>query len=464
MFGKFFDYAKQLFNEDIDQPRDEPRDPRAPRQQENINRSQQPQSFSRSLVFDTNAIPSPNTPQQLWSREDLHLCLKDTKIEKCYDEKFRRGLVKFGQGTRYKEPNIELLRQYMLEMRDNYLIIISQKKNQQNFKEEMSRLQEEFQQSLYPLMTKHKDNSTAHLLITADIFKLLPMSFKTRNDDKLNDLIYKFYTYDKLIILKMTENRLQDSDSFRKTTKRFDLLHTESESYCKKVTQVRQNIAKMKQSVVQMKEQVIGKFNKKMKVQKVLYILEKIKSKYQKVINYCVKDLAETSMLNYPSLYQVFLIGMVNFKADSQKFTSLKLLRKYEEVVSKRLVTMKKRLKSEMYSELKMLSGNPKLKRTEKLGMLVDLHNKISDASKEVLGKSKVDGKLPKGLEFFDDSSILETHYNEIIAYNSQLDTERTKELIFGSVSSGGLDSRAPMQSTMPLNKATTNFGAMSNK
>lgn len=51
------------------------------------------------------------------------------------------------------------------------------------------------------------------------------------------------------------------------------------------------------------KEKVINKFNKKMKMQKVLYILEKIKSKYQKVIGYCSKDLAETSLLNFPSLY-----------------------------------------------------------------------------------------------------------------------------------------------------------------
>lgn len=57
------------------------------------------------------------------------------------------------------------------------------------------------------------------------------MSFKTRNEDALNDLIYKFYTYDKLIVIKMTENRLQDNDSFKKTSRKFDVLHSESDAY-----------------------------------------------------------------------------------------------------------------------------------------------------------------------------------------------------------------------------------------
>ena len=152
---------------------------------------------------------------------------------------------------------------------------------------------------------------------------------------------------------------------------------------------------------------------------------------------------------------------MINFKADGQKYTSLKLLKKFEEVVTKKLASLKKRLKSEMYSELKMLSLNPKLKRTEKLGMLVDHHKKISDISKDVITKARNEGKISKGLDLLDDAAILETHYNEIISYNSQLNTDRSKDLVFGSTGSGGTgDNRhQPANSFQSLNKATTDFG-----
>lgn len=457
MFGKLFDYAKQLLNDD-DAPRDEGRGqtqtqaqgqtqarPAAPTRQQPLQQS----LLSRSTAGEAN-FNSPSNPQQLWNREDLHLVLSEKKIEKCYDEKFRRGLVKFGQPVRYREPNIEVLNEFQLEMRDMYLILISQKKNQQNFNEEMKKLSEEFERTLLPMMTKYKD-STAGALIAADVFRLLPFSFKTRNTEKLSDLTYQFYTYDKLIVLKMCENRLQDTKSFQHASRRFDMLHTESEGYHGKVVRLRQSIAKIKQTTKFVKEALIGKFNKKMKMQKVLYILDKIQKKYQKVIGYCAKDLADTSLLHYPQLYQIFVFAMVNFKADAQKYSSLKLLRRLEEAIGKRLTMIKKRLKSETYSELKTLATNPKLRRTEKLGMLVDLHKQIGTLSKDIMNKCRVDGKLPKGLELFDDSTLLETHYNEIIAYNPSLDNERTKELIFGSGSSG--DSRMSLMTATPSSR-----------
>ena len=103
----------------------------------------------------------------------------------------------------------------------------------------MQKLTNDFYKQCYPMMTKHKDPATSAILIVADMFKLLPMSFKTRNEEPVNDLLYKYYTYDKLIVLKMTENRLQDSENFKKTSRRFDGLHADASSYYSKVTLLR---------------------------------------------------------------------------------------------------------------------------------------------------------------------------------------------------------------------------------
>ena len=417
MFDAFVSFTKNLFNDD------------------------QPPATSQRSINEENRKSRINPPiddfefvkpLNLWNREDLQLILLENKIQSCYDEKFRKGLQKYGVGVQYKQPNIQIIRQFMIDMRDLYLIIISQKKNARNLKEELDRLSEQFYSEYFPMMTRYMNSPDSQIKVIESVFALLPGSFATRNDEKLNDIIYKFYTYEKLVVVRMTENRLQDSASFKKTCNRIDSLHGDANAYLGRVTRLKDIILTSKTSVLLMKNTIIKKFSKKMKVQKILYILEKVKGKYQKVINYCNKDLAETSMFTYGELYKIFLISLVNFKSDAQKFTSLKLLRKFDEIVTKKLVSIKKRMKNEMYSELKTLVANPRARRTEKLGMLVELHKSVSISSKEILDKSRIEGKLPKGLELFDDSKVLEDHFADIISYNPGLDTERAKELIFG--------------------------------
>lgn len=427
MFDAFVNFTKNLFNDD--QPPQPP-----PVQRPHVEELR----MSRSSVSGGDPFEFVR-PQNLWNREDLHLVLSDEKIQNGYDEKFRKGLQKYGGGVNYKPPNINIIRQFMIEMRDLYLIIISQKKNAKNIKDEMDRLAEEFYRQYFPFLTKNVESLEAHVLIVQDVFKLLPRSFKSRDDNELNSLIYKFYTYEKLVVLKMTENRLQDNVSFRKTCSRIDALHSDASIYLNKVIQLRSAVDTTRKSALLIKDTVIKKFNKKMKAQKILYILEKVKSKYQKVIGYCAKDLAETSIFTYGTLYRIFLIALINFKSDAQKFTSLKLLKKFDEIVTKKLVSIKKRIKNEMYSELKSLVANPRARRTEKLGIIVDLHHEIAKISKEVLDKSRIEGKLQKGLELFDDSRLLENNFADIISYNPSLDNDRARELIFGSGSSGGI-------------------------
>lgn len=425
MFNALVSFTKNLFSDDS---QTEPSASQGVVKDFRVSRSQ--------VIPDTFAFVPP---QQLWIRDDLHLVLSQDKIQNGYDEKFRKGLQKYGGGVNFKQPNIQVIRQYMIDMRDLYLIIISQKKNARNIKEELNKLSEEFNQKYYPMLTKHIDAEEAQVLVVQEIFRMLPRSFKTRDEEQLNELIYKLYTYEKLVVVKMTDNKLQDSANFHKTCNRIDSLHLDASIYFEKVVKLRQIVSTARNSASLIKDSIIKKFTKKMKVQKILYILEKVKSKYQKVISYCSKDLAETSMFSYGNLYKIFLIALINFKSDAQKFTSLKLLKKFDEIVTKKLVAIKKRVKNEMYVELKTLVGNSRARRTEKLGMLVDLHHNIAAASKEVLDKSRIEGKLPKGLELFDDSKLLEHNFADIIAYNPSLDNDRARELIFGSGSSGGI-------------------------
>ena len=424
MFDRFVAFTKNLFNDDQPPP---------PSNRHHVEELRASRYSTPQDSFDFVK------PQNLWIKEDLHLVLSEEKIQNGYDEKFRKSLQKYGGGVTYKPPNIEIIRQFMIDMRDLYLIIISQKKNARNHKEELDRLAEEFYKEYYPWLTRYLNTEESQVIVASEVFKLLPKSFRTREEEQLNELIYKFYTYEKLVVVKMTENRLQDSLSFKKTCNRIDLLHFDASIYYDRVLKLREIVTTSKASALLMKDKIIKKFNKKMKLQKILYILEKIKAKYQKVISYFNKDLGETSMFTYAALYKIFLVALINFKSDAQKFTSLKLLKKFDEIVTKKLVSIKKRMKNEMYSELKTLVANPRARRTEKLGMLVELHNNVATTSKDVLDKCRIEGKLPSGLELFDDSRILEHHFADIISHNPQLDNQRARELIFGSGSSGGI-------------------------
>ena len=441
MFDRLVSFTKNLFTDENEQQQQQQQRASQQREQEQrLGRSNV--SMNSSSTFTSDNLINFTTPLNLWEREDLSYVLTDNKIQNCYDEKFRRGLVKYGAGVNYKQPNLEIIRAFMVDIRDLYIILISQKKNQQNMQEELSRLSEEFNRDYFPFLTKHRNSSTMQIKVVEDMFsKLLPKSFKSRDDEKLNELIYKLFTYDKLIIIKMTESRLQDSDSFRKTSGRMDALKLDAESYLNRVVSLRGSILKMKSSAKVMKDKIQSKFTRKMKAQKVLYILEKIKKKYDKVLGYVSKDLSEASLYSFKDLYEIFMISLINFKSDVQKFPNLKVLKKFEEAVTKKLISLKKRMKNEMYLELKSIVGNQRVKRTERLTTLIDQHNSFSQISEKLLNQCRVDGKLPKGLEFFDDRGLLESHYNDIINYNPSLDSERTKGLLFNSVPcSGGND------------------------
>lgn len=436
MFDSLVAFTKRLFNDD--QPEAQPQAIRG-------------EGLQRPLIFDdwgfSDNFVMIQPDGNLWNKDDLRFVMSEKKLRECYDERFRKALQKYGGGVQYRPPNIEAIRQYMIDMRDLYLIIISQKKNAQNLKEELDKLSAEFYRDFFPFLTRYTDNPLETALILRDLFNMLPMSFRTRDDSRLNDMMYKLYTHEKIVVFKMTENRLQDSHSFKRTCSKIDVLHADASNYLGRVSALRSIVLTAKSSAEVMQKQIIKKYNRKMKVQKILHILDKIKSKYQKVIDYCSRDLADTSMFAYSSLYRIFLIALLNFKSDSQKYTSLKLLKKFEDAVTKKLISIKKRIKNETYNELKILVANPRARRTEKLGMLVDLHQKISETSKEVLDKSRVEGKLPRGIEMFEDSDLLKRHFADIIAYNSSLDNERSKELLFGSGSSGGAGDSRPYDS-----------------
>ena len=437
MFNRLIQFTKELFE---DEP---PQQQQLNNNQDRINQEGRagserggPDSAMRSDSGRSDSHWSRRS-EDIWSREGLERVMSDVKLQRGYDEKFRRGLVKYGGGVNYQQPNIQKIYDYMVDMKDMHLIVISQHKNQANFKQEIERISQEFHNGYYPLLSSQQ----GMIIIIRDLFKMLPRSFKSREDEQLNNMTYRLYTYDKLIVYKMTENGVKDNHTFTKTMGRLESLGEESRGYYERVVRLRKTVDVIRRSTVLMKEKVTVKFTKKMKIQKVLYILEKIKSKYQKVISYCEKDLADISLLNFPGLYQIFLIALVNFKSDSQKFTSLKILRKFEDVITKKLISLKKRLKNEVYTELKSLVPNNKMKRTQKLVMLIDLHHKVSEVSKEAINKARVEGKIPRGLELFDDQGMLDTHYNDIINYNPSLNIDRTRELLFGSGSSGGAGS-----------------------
>ena len=420
MFDRLVRFTKELFE-------DEPQPPQRlePQQGSRPGSAREPEFLESSMA-------------DLWSREEHAKVLKEKKVKTCYDERFRRGLEKYGGGVQYQPPNLNKIYDFMDDVNDMHLILFSQKTNQQNFKDEIKKLTEEFNKNYYQLLIKYAGSPSSALYVLGDIFKLLPRSFQAREEAPLSDLTFKLYNFDKLISIKMTSSSLKDSQTFAGALDRLSKLGLESQLYFEKVVGLRLAIASLKRSSQLMKDKVTVKFGKKLKIQKVLYILEKIKAKYQKVIGYFGKDLAEISLLNFPSLYQIFLVSLLNFRSDSQKFTSLKILRKFEDIITKKLISIKKRMKNEIYTELKSLAQNPKLKRTQKLVMLIDLHHKVSEVSRDTIAKAKVDGKIPRGLELFDDQGLLETHFHDILAYNPGLNSERAKELLFGSVSSGG--------------------------
>lgn len=363
--------------------------------------------------------PNFDTKEDIWSRHRLEDVMSEKRLNNCFDERFRKALLRYGDGARYQPPDMRVIEAFMFDVRDLYLILIAVKKNDRAFRAQAAELQREFFSDYFLLLTARGNDD---LLVLADLFKRLPMSFRTRNEDPLNDIIYKLYSYDKVILMKMGESRLEDSQSFQVSLRKFNQLLEKGTTQLRNVVSLRANLSTIKKSCLTMRDKITAKFGRKNKVMKVLYIMEKIQSKYAKVMDYCRKDVNTLSMYSLPSVYKIFAVSLVNFTKDAQKFSKLNILKKYIEIIGKRQTQLKKRLKSEMYLEVKLLVQQGRSKRTEKLNMIIDLHKQIEAISKEVNGNGE--------LQWFDDGRLLENHCEDILEYNRSLDSAAVKLLI----------------------------------
>ena len=442
MFDRLVAFAKELF-EDQPQQNQQGNLPPDQRQPRNLQPEHIPPPDNRSLgesgwsnkggKVSSSPISDVDNPDVLWSRQLLRYAISPEDFKRKYDQELRELLKKYGVHLQYKEPNMKVIKEYMLHMRDMYIIIQSQKQNQSNYMAELNKMSAEFYQKYYPLMTKHQNPYTSMLLTVTDVFRLLPKSFKTREDSMLNELINSFGTFDKIIILKMTQNRAEDMGKFDNVNVKLEVLKREAEIYQQYVSNLRASILKMKQGALIANQKIMQKFKTKNNVNRVLDLLEKLKARYSKIIPFLSKDLADCSVQNLVKLYEVFLVAILNFKMDSQRFSSLKLLKRLDESVTKKVNQILARLKKSLYSELGTIHRNPRIQKTEMLNLLIESHNHISARSKEILDKARVDGRLPKGLEGFYEVNLLEANFRDIVEHNKDLDNERIRAMLFFS-------------------------------
>lgn len=440
MFDRLVAFAKELFDEQPQQGQqrggNRPEEFRHPipiqNQGERENRNLAESTWSnKSGKVSSNPVADAMNPDVLWSRQLLRYAISPEDFKQKYDQELRELLKKYGMPLQYKEPNMKIIKEYMLHMRDMYIIIQSQKQNQSNYMAELNKMSADYYDKYYPLMTKHQNPYTSMMLTVTDVFRLLPKSFKTREDSVLVELINNFGTFDKIIILKMTQNRAEDMGKFDNVNVKLEVLKREAEVYQQYVTKLRSSILKMKTGAQIANQKILVKFRTKNNINRVLDLLEKLKARYAKIIPLLSKDLADCSVQNLVKLYEVYLVAILNFKMDAQRFSSLKLLKRLDESVTKKVSQILTRLKKSLYSELGTILRNPRIQKTEILNLLIESHNHISARSKEILDKARVDGRLPKGLEGFYEANLLESHFTDIVEHNKEMDCERIRGMLF---------------------------------
>lgn len=414
-------------------------DVRVPRTQPGIQQSQhgpmQQSQLSNSSMSSSGFFKLDDS--RLWSRDGLDKIMTPKRLEN-YDEKFRKGLEKYGNGMRYKDVNMNVIRDWMEGVRDLYIIQMSQKKNAENIREDLENTTQEYSKSWRQMMEQERTEGS----MLRDIFKLLPNSFKSRDVDKLNELTYKFFMFEKLLIIKMNEKRIQDHSLYYQVLDKMSDTSKSSEKYLNITGQLRKRIGVVRSSCEVAKKKITEKYMSKQQRAKVLYILEKISKKYKKVLQYCAKDLADVSLLNFPAYFEILLTALVNLSADCKKYSAVKVLARIAQSLGNKLIGLKKRLKNELYSEVKMIMGSTRLRRTEKVGMILEVYKKIEDKGREMAEKFNREGmEASKGVDQYIERNLLQSHYTDILLHNSSLDTTKLKELLFSSTLSSTGDS-----------------------
>jgi hypothetical protein len=340
----------------------------------------QPQSRTSFFEFSKNEPKYLETPVNLWQTNDLDQIYSEKKIKHGMDMRFLSMLNEFRNQRRYKPPNVEMIREYSINCAEMKIMIDCLRMNEKRNKDVESKNENEFFVNYFHVYSDITDEKE----LMRREFRGLPRSFRSRETQELNELVSRLVRFKKTVIQRMTKDALRESKKFQGSFRDMDDLVDRSDLYMCNVIKNRATIALIKRATVDTHMKVVNAFRKKMDKKKALYILEKIKKKYGSVVKYSTGGLGLVPFQNYPDLYKVLVVSLINLETDRHKYKALKFLGKMQNAMENQLIRLRKKIRNNFYSYLKDFRNQGARNLSKELRIVLKVYKEIAKRSKEL--------------------------------------------------------------------------------
>jgi type III secretory pathway component EscV len=294
-----------------------------------------------------------SAPSNLWTEEHLEELYGCEFMKSSFDHNFQKMASEFSHPRRYLPPNEEIIKRFCNECHDLQMMTTTIAAQSEKVKQIQQQKYESFIQNQFIFYSKTYPDSKQLIALE---FSQLPISFKSRSRDELMSQLSRLKTFQDAIVHKMVQDSIRDQNKYFSSFNNIQKIADEGNFYLKKVSDLRNKIAKLKSGMVQQNLEITRAFNSQLKKKKALYILQKIEKKYGSVIKYVVNGLNNIPLKNLKDIYQVFVVTQINVREDRLKYRALVFLKKLEDGVENNLTKLRKKLRNLLYENIRHVS------------------------------------------------------------------------------------------------------------
>lgn len=148
-----------------------------------------------------------STPSNLWSEDNLDKIYSEEFLKNNFDHNFRKMVSEYGRARRYLPPDIDKIKEFCNECRDMKILTQSMNMQAKKTKQILQTKYDSFFVDKYHIYNRTYPNMVS---IVEYEFRKLPISFKTRSQDELNQQISQLRTYKNAIVSKMVKDSIRD--------------------------------------------------------------------------------------------------------------------------------------------------------------------------------------------------------------------------------------------------------------
>ena len=374
------------------------------------------------------------TPRFVWDFRDIDRFYTPDMVKHGIDKKFLEMLKEFSRPRRYKQPDIQVIKEFYADCQDIKMIFDCMKMQSERNAQIKSEQESEFFKKHFKFYASSNKQST---YLMQHEFSKLPRSFKDGNAQPINEAINELVRHKRTVVQKMTKNSMRDSQKYIQSFINMQDMANQGSRYIVKVEEARKSVAFVKKSAVEANLKVTSAFTRKLARKKALYILEKIQKKYGSVVKYATGGLHLIPLRNYPDLYRVFVITVINLRLDRRSYASIRFLGKLEDAMENQLIKLRKKVRNQFYAILKRFRDRPSNTPSKDLLEILHVYEKFAEKAKELVKRRGCPDGVKKDIELIWD------HLGYIQRADNSLTHPRISQIVKNNYR--GVDQRSRM-------------------